>query len=252
MTATASNILDVHDLDVGYGDFQALFGLELHVGQAETVSIIGANGAGKSTLLKAIAGLVPARRGTITYRGDSLDGVPAHRRVAAGIALVPEGRRIFPSLTVDENIAVGAHSGRPGPWNRQRVLDAFPLLERILRRNSEGLSGGERQTLAIGRALMSNPDLVLLDEVSLGLAPIVVKQVYEAIPAIKAQGTTVLIVEQDVNQALAVADRFYCLLEGRIALAGVPGEVSKEQITDAYFGLSVAPDHASHHTGEPT
>jgi branched-chain amino acid transport system ATP-binding protein len=233
-------VLDVEGLDVAYGDFQALFGVDLHVMKAETVSIIGANGAGKSTLLKAIAGLVPATNGSIRYRGQSLDGVAAHRRVAAGISLVPEGRRIFSSLTVDENIIIGAHSGRPGPWDKQRVLAAFPLLQQILRRNSEGLSGGERQTLAIGRALMANPDLVLLDEVSLGLAPIVVKQVYEAIPAIKAQGTTVLIVEQDVNQALAVADRFYCLLEGRIALAGVPGEVSKERITDAYFGLSTA------------
>jgi branched-chain amino acid transport system ATP-binding protein len=236
----SDSVLDVDGLDVAYGDFQALFGLELHVQTAETVSIIGANGAGKSTLLKAIAGLVPAMRGSIRYRGQSLDGVAAHRRVAAGISLVPEGRRIFSSLTVDENIIIGGHSGRPGPWNKQRVLAAFPLLERILRRNSSGLSGGERQTLAIARALMANPDLVLLDEVSLGLAPIVVKQVYEAIPAIKEQGTTVLIVEQDVNQALSVADRFYCLLEGRIALAGVPSEVTKERITDAYFGLSTA------------
>jgi branched-chain amino acid transport system ATP-binding protein len=237
-------VLDIEALDVGYGDFQALFGVELHVAPAETVSIIGANGAGKSTLLKAIVGLVPARSGSITYQGASLAGTPAHLRVAAGIALVPEGRRIFPSLNVEENLVVGAHTGRPGPWNKQRVLAAFPLLERLLKRTSDGLSGGERQTLAIARALMSNPDLILLDEVSLGLAPIVVKQVYDAIPAIKQQGTTVLVVEQDVNQALAVADRFYCLLEGRIALAGVPGAVSKEQITDAYFGLSVAPAHA--------
>ena len=234
------NVLDIEGLDVGYGDFQALFGLELHVRAAETVSIIGANGAGKSTLLKAIAGLVPSRGGSIRYRGTPLEGVPAHQRVSAGISLVPEGRRIFPSLNVEENIVIGAHTSRPGPWDKDRVLQAFPLLQRILKRNSEALSGGERQTLAIGRALMSNPDLVLLDEVSLGLAPIVVKQVYEAIPAIKAQGTTVLIVEQDVNQALAVADRFYCLLEGRIALAGVPREVTKQQITDAYFGLSAA------------
>lgn len=237
-------ILDIDALDVGYGDFQALFGLDLHVGVAETVSIIGANGAGKSTLLKAIVGLVPPRRGSIRYRGAPLDGMDAHQRVAAGISLVPEGRRIFPSLSVEENIIVGAHTGRPGPWNKERVLAAFPLLEKLLKRTSEGLSGGERQTLAIARALMSNPDLVLLDEVSLGLAPIVVKQVYEAIPAIKEQGTTVLLVEQDVNQALAVADRFYCLLEGRIALSGSPAEVTKEQITEAYFGMStVQGDH---------
>lgn len=231
-------ILEVNALDVGYGDFQALFGLDLHVAPAESVSIIGANGAGKSTLLKAIAGLVPEMSGETRYRGASLAGVPAHQRVAQGISLVPEGRRIFPSLSVEENIVIGAHTGRPGPWDRARVLAAFPLLERLLKRSTEGLSGGERQTLAIARSLMANPDLVLLDEVSLGLAPIVVKQVYEAIPTIKEQGTTVLVVEQDVNQALAVADRFYCLLEGRISLSGAPSEVPKERITDAYFGLT--------------
>jgi branched-chain amino acid transport system ATP-binding protein len=235
-----SELLRVDQLDVGYGDFQALFGINLIVSEAETVSIIGANGAGKSTLLKAIIGLVEPMRGDIRFDGTSINSRPAHRRVADGIALVPEGRRIFPSLTVEENIIIGGDVGRPGPWNKTTVLGAFPLLERLLKRFGEGLSGGERQTLAIARALMSNPRLLLLDEVSLGLAPIVVRQVYEAIPIIKAQGTTVLVIEQDVNQALAVADRFYCLLEGRIALTGVPGEVTKEQITEAYFGMSTA------------
>ena len=232
------SILDIDQLDVGYGDFQALFGIDLHVAEAETVSIIGANGAGKSTLLKSIVGLVRPMRGDIRYDGMSIASTPAHKRVAQGIALVPEGRRIFASLSVEENIVIGGDVGRRGPWNKQRVLEAFPLLTRLLNRSGEGLSGGERQTLAIARALMANPRLLLLDEVSLGLAPIVVRQVYEAVPVIKAQGTTVLIVEQDVNQALAVADRFYCLLEGRIALTGTPREVSKEQITEAYFGLS--------------
>lgn len=231
-------MLRVEGVDVVYGDFQALFGIDLHVDVAETVSIIGANGAGKSTLLKAICGLATVLSGTISYKGADVAGIAAHRRVAAGIALVPEGRRIFPSLTVEENLAVGAHTGRTGPWHRDAVLAAFPLLERLRKRNTDGLSGGERQTLAIGRALMSNPDLLLLDEVSLGLAPIVVKQVYEAIPAVKAQGTTVVVVEQDVNQALAVCDRFYCLLEGRVSLSGTPGSVAKDRITDAYFGLS--------------
>lgn len=230
-------LLQLDRLDVGYGDFQALFGIDLHVAEAETVSIIGANGAGKSTLLKAIVGLVRPMRGDIRYAGASVAGTAAHKRVAQGIALVPEGRRIFPSLTVEENIVIGGDVGRPGPWTKHRVLEAFPLLTRLLKRSGEGLSGGERQTLAIARALMSNPRLLLLDEVSLGLAPIVVRQVYEAVPVIKAQGTTVLIVEQDVNQALAVADRFYCLLEGRIALSGVPGAIPKEQITQAYFGM---------------
>jgi branched-chain amino acid transport system ATP-binding protein len=234
----SGSLLDLDQLDVGYGDFQALFGIDLHVSEAETVSIIGANGAGKSTLLKSIVGLVQPMRGDIRYDGISIASTPAHKRVAQGIALVPEGRRIFASLSVEENIVIGGDVGRPGPWNKQRVLEAFPLLTRLLNRTGEGLSGGERQTLAIARALMANPRLLLLDEVSLGLAPIVVRQVYEAVPVIKAQGTTVLIVEQDVNQALAVADRFYCLLEGRIALTGTPREVSKEQITDAYFGMS--------------
>jgi len=239
-----SELLRIEALDVGYGDFQALFGVNLDVAEAETVSIIGANGAGKSTLLKAIVGLVAPMRGDILFDGKSIGSRPAHRRVADGIALVPEGRRIFPSLTVEENIVIGGDVGRPGPWNKMKVLDAFPLLARLLKRSGEGLSGGERQTLAIARALMANPRLLLLDEVSLGLAPIVVRQVYEAVPIIKAQGTTVLVIEQDVNQALAVADRFYCLLEGRIALRGVPGEVTKEQITEAYFGMStVKGDH---------
>jgi branched-chain amino acid transport system ATP-binding protein len=234
----SESLLVLDKVDVGYGDFQALFGIDLHVAEAETVSIIGANGAGKSTLLKSIVGLVQPMRGDIRYDGVSIASTPAHKRVAQGIALVPEGRRIFASLSVEENIVIGGDVGRPGPWNKQRVLEAFPLLTRLLNRTGEGLSGGERQTLAIARALMANPRLLLLDEVSLGLAPIVVRQVYEAVPVIKAQGTTVLIVEQDVNQALAVADRFYCLLEGRIALTGTPRDVSKEQITEAYFGMS--------------
>jgi branched-chain amino acid transport system ATP-binding protein len=231
-------LLKVSDLDVGYGDFQALFGISLEVAEAETVSIIGANGAGKSTFLKAIAGLVAPRSGSIEYGGSQIAGLPAHRRVAEGISLVPEGRRIFPSLSVEENLLVGAYSGRLGPWTTASVFEAFPLLDKLRSRPTMNLSGGERQTLAIGRALMANQKLLLLDEVSLGLAPIVVKQVYEAIPVIKSTGTTVLVVEQDVNQALAVADRFYCLLEGRISLSGTPASVAKERITEAYFGMA--------------
>lgn len=231
------SVLEVSTFDAGYGDFQALFGLDLHVDEGETVSIIGANGAGKSTLLKSIAGLVEPMRGDLRYDGESLAGRSPNDRVAAGISLVPEGRRVFPSLTVEENLLVGAHLKRPGSWNMQSVLEALPLLANLLNRPAGRLSGGEQQTLAIGRSLMSNPRLILLDEVSLGLAPVVVRQVYAAIPAIKASGTTVLLVEQDVNQALSVADRVYCLLEGRISLSGRPAELAKEQITDAYFGL---------------
>ena len=229
--------LEINALDAGYGDFQALFGIDLHVDDGETVSIIGANGAGKSTLLKAVAGLVQPMRGELRYHDEPLAGRGADSRVAAGISLVPEGRRVFPSLNVEENLLVGAHLKRSGPWNKETVLDALPLLTPLLKRPAGRLSGGEQQTLAIGRALMANPRLVLLDEVSLGLAPVVVRQVYAAIPAIKASGTTVLLVEQDVNQAMSVADRVYCLLEGRISLTGAPDELTKEQITDAYFGL---------------
>ena len=231
-------LLDIDDLDAGYGDFQALFGIGLHVDEAETVSMIGANGAGKSTLLKSIAGMLEPMAGEIRYAGASLTGVPANRRVADGISLVPEGRRIFPSLSVEENLLVGAHIGRKGPWSKQRVMEAFPLLARLATRSAARLSGGEQQTLAIGRALMANPQLLLLDEVSLGLAPVVVRQVYDAVPIIKEQGTTILLVEQDVNQALKVADRVYCLLEGRISLSGAPRALGKDDITRAYFGLT--------------
>jgi branched-chain amino acid transport system ATP-binding protein len=231
-------LLDIDDLDAGYGDFQALFGIGMHVEEAETVSMIGANGAGKSTLLNAIAGMLEPMAGEIRYAGESLAGVAANRRVADGISLVPEGRRIFPSLTVEENLLVGAHIGRKGPWSKRRVMEAFPMLGRLATRSAARLSGGEQQTLAIGRALMSNPRLLLLDEVSLGLAPVVVKQVYEAVPIIKDHGTTILVVEQDVNQALRVADRVYCLLEGRISLAGPPSSLARDDITRAYFGLA--------------
>ncbi len=231
------SLLEIVGLDAGYGDSQALFRVDVAVAEGETVAMIGANGAGKSTLLKAIAGLIKPMRGDVRYDGQALGSMNTNRRVGLGISLVPEGRRIFPSLTVHENLLVGGHLGRPGPWSIPKIYETFPLLERLGPRSGARLSGGEQQALAIGRALMANPRLILLDEVSLGLAPIVVKQVYQAIPAIKATGTTVLIVEQDVNQALAVADRVYCLLEGRIVLTGMPAELSREQITAAYFGI---------------
>jgi branched-chain amino acid transport system ATP-binding protein len=231
------SLLSVTDLDAGYGDFQALFGVSVHVDEGETVSIIGANGAGKSTFLAAIAGLVRCSAGDITYDGASLHGTAPYARVGHGIAMVPEGRRIFPSLSVDENLDVGRHCGRPGPWTKRAVYEALPLLERLRARSGARLSGGEQQTLAIGRALMANPRLLLLDEVSLGLAPVVVKHVYDAVRSIKERGTTLLLVEQDVNQALAVADRVYCLLEGRLSLEGTPDTLEREQITAAYFGI---------------
>lgn len=220
-----------------YGDFQALFDVSLSVEEGETLAIIGANGAGKSTLLAAIAGSLARVEGTIRFDGSPIDGLPPHARVGLGISLVPEGRRIFPSLSVEENLLLGAYSGRPGPWDTARVYELFPLLARVARSAGGRISGGEQQALAIGRALMANPRLLLLDEVSLGLAPIVVGQLYAAMPEIAGLGTTVLLVEQDVGQALGAAARVYCLLEGRVSLQGRPGELASEQITAAYFGV---------------
>jgi branched-chain amino acid transport system ATP-binding protein len=231
-----SALLEVSALDAGYGQFQALFGVDIDVNAGEAVAVIGANGAGKTTLMRAIAGAIPVRSGEVRFKGQSLVGIASHKRVALGVALVPEGRRIFPSLSVDENLAVGAHAGRPGPWTRDKVLETLPLLQRITGRAANRLSGGEQQALAIGRALMSNPELLCMDEVSLGLAPVVVKQLYEALPAIRNEGVTVLLVEQDINQAMSSCERATCLLEGRVSLSGSSSELSREAITAAYFG----------------
>jgi branched-chain amino acid transport system ATP-binding protein len=230
-------LLRLDGIDSFYGDFQALFGISLEVEEGETVAIIGANGAGKSTLLGAVAGNVPVLAGEVYYAGQEIGSLAPHTRVELGISLVPEGRRIFPSLSVEENLLIGAYRRRPGAWGIRQVYELFPLLAPLARRSGAKLSGGEQQALAIGRALMANPRLLLLDEVSLGLAPVVVKQLYEAIPAIAEAGTTILLVEQDVGQAIQAADRAYCLLEGRISLQGRAGELSREQITTAYFGV---------------
>jgi branched-chain amino acid transport system ATP-binding protein len=229
-------LLSVEGLCAGYGDFQALFDVDVRVGTGETVAIIGANGAGKSTLLGAIAGAVDVTAGHIRFEGRDLAHEPADRRVRSGIALVPEGRRLFPSMSTRENLLIGSYAGRPGPWSLGRVLDLFPLLGSILDRPAHVLSGGERQVTAIGRALMANPALLLLDEASLGLAPIVVHRIYQRLPDITAAGTTALVVEQDISQALAVATRVYCLLEGRVSLVGEPADLDRDQITRAYFG----------------
>lgn len=234
-----SELLAVEGVDAHYGDFQALFDVSLGVAEGETVAIIGANGAGKSTLLGVIAGAVPVTSGSVRFDGAGLAGVRSHDRVARGIALVPEGRRLFPSLTVEENLLVGAFRRRPGPWTVERVYELFPLLPRLAQRAAASLSGGEQQAVAIGRALMANPRLALLDEVSLGLAPVVVAQLYAALGEIVATGTGVLVVEQDIGQALGVADRVWCLLEGRVSLTGVPQDLDRDRITAAYFGTDL-------------
>jgi len=231
------NLLEVDRVASFYGDFQALFEVSLRVAEGETVAVIGANGAGKSTLLRTVAGLQGRGRGSVTFDGRPLDAVPTYRRLGLGIALVPEGRRIFPSLTVEENLRVGVVRDRAGRWDLGAVLELFPALADKRRRPGTLLSGGEQQMLAIGRALMANPRLLLLDEVSLGLAPLVVRRIYQTLPEITGGGATVVLVEQDIGQALAAADRVYCLLEGRVALQGRPAELTREQITDAYFGL---------------
>jgi len=231
------SLLAVSGLDVHYGDFQAIYGIDVTVEEGETLAVIGANGAGKSTLLKAIAGQVSPTAGTIGFDGRDVTQLPAHKRVPLGVALTPEGRRIFKSLTVEENLLVGAHVRRKGPWDLAAVYEAFPLVADRRDRLGTNLSGGEQQAAAIGRALMSNPRLLLLDEVSLGLAPVVIEQIYAALPAITGNGTTVLIVEQDVNQSMKVADRVQCLLEGRTVLEGSPAELTRDQIASAYFGI---------------
>jgi branched-chain amino acid transport system ATP-binding protein len=237
-----TNLLEVAGVDVRYGDLQALFGIDLAVADGETVAVLGANGAGKSTLLAAIAGLLSPTAGQIRYRGTDLRGVAAHRRVDMGITLVPEGRRLFPTLTVEENLLVGGYLAtraggrRAGRWTRDAVYDLFPILAARRHQRAATLSGGEQQACAIGRGLMSNPHLLLLDEVSLGLAPVAVKRLYAALPTIAAGGTTVLLVEQDIHLALAVADRVHCLLEGRTSFTGEAGQATPERLAVAYFG----------------
>jgi branched-chain amino acid transport system ATP-binding protein len=230
-------LLEVEGVSAFYGDFQALFGVSLRVGEGETLAVIGANGAGKTTLLRAVCGLLPAATGRISFDGRRLDGMPTHRRLALGIVMSPEGRHIFPSLSVEENLLVGGDRRRPGPWRLADVLELFPNLAGMRRRGGGTLSGGEQQALAIGRALMANPRLLLLDEVSLGLAPKVVAELYRAIPTIRAGGTTLVLVEQDVGQALAAADRVVCLLEGRVALERPAAAVTRHEIAAAYFGV---------------
>jgi branched-chain amino acid transport system ATP-binding protein len=229
-------LLDVRDLDAFYGDFQALFGVSLRVGSGEVIAVIGANGAGKSTLLRSIAGLMASRGDAVMFDGAPIGHLPAHAVVARGIALVPEGRRLFPSLSVEENLLIGGQLGRKGPWTLERFYQLFPILAERRHQPSTSLSGGQQQMVAIGRALMSNPRLLLCDEISLGLAPIVVREVYARLPSIVAEGSSLVIVEQDIVQALRAASRIYCLQEGRVALSGAAGTLTREAISAAYFG----------------
>ncbi|MFM0128413.1 ABC transporter ATP-binding protein [Paraburkholderia sediminicola] len=232
-----SALLETCALSAFYGDFQALFGIDVTVAPGEVIALIGSNGAGKSTFLKSVAGLLRSRSaGQILYRGEAVGDAAAASIVGKGIALVPEGRRLFASLSVEENLLLGAFSKRPGRWNLQSVYSLFPALRERRHHGATALSGGQQQMVAIGRALMSNPDLLMCDELSLGLAPVIVREIYAALPAIVADGMSAIVVEQDVQLARRVSSRFYCFQEGRVSLAGVSAEVSDEAITQAYFG----------------
>jgi branched-chain amino acid transport system ATP-binding protein len=231
------SLLQVESLTAGYGLLQAVRSVSFSIAEGETLALVGANGAGKSTLLRAIAGAHRPTSGRVVFDGVEITNLAAHKRVALGIALVPEGRRLFPSMSVEENLQVAAVRGRSGPWNVESVLEAFPLLAPLRRRRAATLSGGEQQATAIGRALMANPRLLLLDEVSLGLAPVAVEAVYTSLGALIDGGATVVLVEQDLSRALKVADRVLCMLEGCFVLEGTPAELTREQLTEAYFGL---------------
>ncbi len=249
-------LLEVRDLTVHHGQLQALAHISLRVLPGEVYAIIGANGAGKSTLLRTIAGLHTPTEGSVLLDGKDVTRLRPEKRAIAGIGMVPEGRRLFGSLSVEENLQVGASYARKGAWNIERVYDLFGWMKDRRSQRTSQLSGGEQQSVAIGRALVANPRVLLLDELSLGLAPVIVQRIYEMLPQILATGLTVLLVEQDVSQALRVASHIQCLLEGRTTLEGRPSEVTPEQVEAAYFGLgSSAAAPVGHErpggTGEP-
>lgn len=233
------SLLSTKGLTAHYGDFQALFGVDISLAQGETIAIIGANGAGKTTLLRSIAGVLRNAPDMVQYDGAPIGNLPADAVLARGVAMVPEGRKLFPSLSVQENLAIGGHARQgSGYWTLARIYDLFPILAEKRDVPGTSLSGGQQQMVAIGRALMSNPRVLLCDEISLGLAPVVIRDIYAALPQIQAAGASVIVVEQDIGQAMKVADRVYCMMEGRVTLTGTPQELSRDAIHDAYFGAA--------------
>ncbi|OWV81863.1 ABC transporter ATP-binding protein [Rhizobium sp. R634] len=231
------SLLSIRNLDVRHGLLQAVRRVSFDIAKGEVLALVGANGAGKTTLLRSIAGAHLPASGEILLDGEDLAAIPSHKRIARGIALVPEGRRLFSQMTVEENLLLGKSCGRKGEWSVDRVLDAFPNLKPRRHARTGHLSGGEQQATAIGRALMSNPDILLLDEVSLGLSPLVVDRVYTQLQALLTSGTTIVLVEQDLARAMSVASRVICMLEGRIVLDRPAAAVTREHVTQAYFGL---------------
>jgi branched-chain amino acid transport system ATP-binding protein len=233
-------LLRAENAEARHGLLQAVRGICFGIEEGEVLALIGANGAGKTTLLRTLAGAHPLTSGRITFDGSDLAGVPTHRRVRRGIAYVPEGRRLFPELTVEENLLVAGRRARPGPWDLESVLAAFPALGPLRDRLAAQLSGGQQQATAIARALMTNPRLLLIDEVSLGLSPKAVEEVYACMTVLRDGGATVVLVEQDLGRALSTSDRVICLLEGRIVLDASTEGLSREEVVTAYFGFHQA------------
>ena len=233
-------MLKVRNLVARYGDFQALFGIDFDLKQRNIVALIGANGAGKSTFLKSIAGQMPNKSGEIRFNSEEISGLPSDRIVRDGISMVPEGRRLFRSLSVEENLKVGSFAGRQGRWTLDAIYTLFPQLRDKRYVPATALSGGQQQMVALGRGLMSNPDLLMCDEVSLGLSPAVIKDIYKVFPLIRAEGLSLIVVEQDIDAALNISDHVYCFMHGKVTLHGAPNELTKERISAAYFGLEAA------------
>ncbi len=232
-------LLETRGLTAFYGDFQALFGVDLDLAEGETMAVIGANGAGKTTLMRSIAGVIAQKPDMVRFDGENIGAMAPDDIMAAGIAMVPEGRKLFPSLSVEENLLMGAHRRKvDGPWRLETVYELFPILKERRHQPGTALSGGQQQMVSIGRALMSNPRVLLCDEISLGLAPVVIKDIYAAFPRIRETGASIVVVEQDIGQAMKVADRVHCMMEGRVTLSGRPDELSREAIHDAYFGAA--------------
>ena len=233
----SSVIIETENLRAFYGDAQALYGVDFFLNKGEVVSVIGANGSGKSTFMKSLTGLVRVEKESVQFNKNAIGGLSPGEIVKMGLALVPEGRRLFPSLTVEENLLMGGFAKRPGPWNLDRLYKMFPILKEKKNQPSTSLSGGQQQMVALGRALMSNPNVLLCDEISLGLAPVVIKEIYDSLPNIVSEGMSMVIVEQDVMVAQRVSQRVYCLQEGRVSLEGKSDELTREQISQAYFGI---------------
>ena len=230
------SLLEVKGLEARHGLLKAVRGIDIAVAEGERLALVGANGAGKTTLLRTIAGIHPASAGQVLLGGEDITKLSAHQRAARGIALVPEGRRLFKSMSVADNLRVALSANRPGPWSFDSVLAAFPQLEPKLKSPAGSLSGGQQQAVAIGRALMTNPRVLLLDEVSLGLSPAAVQGVYESLQSLFATRTAIVLVEQDLQRTFSVADRIACMLEGEVVASGRVDEMTREEVMDHYFG----------------